>query len=108
MLSCSTVLDLTFAIRIRCGTERMSNPLYWRPAGNAGLVEWKNLPSSGTNCRSEAMFRNRERHHITDFFAVARRLLTDIKSISKACLFGALPCCLPLAPPRPHSTPSSR
>src|SRR5271163_5121655 len=29
------------------------------PAGNAGLVERKNLPSSGTNCRSEALFRNR-------------------------------------------------
>jgi len=108
MLSCSTVLDLTSAIRIRCGTERMSNPLYWRPVGNAGLVERKNLPSSGTNCRSEVMFRNRESHHITGFFAMARRLLTSIKVTFKACLFGALPCCLPLALPRPHSTPSSR
>ena len=49
----------------------------------------KNLPSSGTNCRSDAMFRNRESHHITDFFAMARRLLTNIKVTFKACLFGA-------------------
>jgi hypothetical protein len=56
------------------------------PTGNVGPGSEKNLPTSGTNCRSEAMFRNRESHHITGFFAMARRLLTDIGSIF---LFGA-------------------
>jgi hypothetical protein len=56
------------------------------PGGNA---RGKNLPPSGTNCRSEAMFRNRESDHITGFFAMARRLLTSMKVTFKACLFGA-------------------
>ena len=46
MSSCSTVSDLTFAIRTRGGAERMSNPLYWPPARNADLKRWKNLPQA--------------------------------------------------------------
>jgi hypothetical protein len=41
-----------------------------------GVMLRKNLPWSGTNCRSVAEFRKNEGHNITGFFAMARRLLT--------------------------------
>src|SRR3984957_1373268 len=55
---------------------------------SCGQCRGKNLPSSGTNCRSEAAFSNHEGYHFVDLFTMARRLLIEKESQSNLRLFG--------------------
>jgi hypothetical protein len=59
------------------------------PVGNAGLLEAEKSAVSGTNCRSKAAFASDEGYHFIGFFAMARRLLTNIRG-AHACPFGVL------------------
>ena len=65
MSSCSTVSDLTFAVRTRGGAERMvkSTVLASCPQCRPEAVE--KSAASGTNCRSVAVFQNHESYHFT-------------------------------------------